>query len=104
MTNTMGQRGSTIVRATTSSIVSSFSQSPVTIADGVDSSAIEYIFSYETGSPISVSTHSTPQCTRSSCQHTFRVGGSRVQQYTVSVTARNVVGVGIESTAVTVGM
>ena len=47
-------------------------QSPVTIADGVDSSPIEYIFSYN-GSPISVPTGSTLQCTNSSCQHTFGV-------------------------------
>ena len=85
-------------------LFSPFSQSPVTIADGVDSSSIEYIFSYGTGSPISVLTHSTPHCTSNSCQHTFRVAGSRVQWYTVSVAARNVVGVGIESTPVTVGM
>ena len=86
----------------TSSIIAS-SQSPVTIADGVDSSPTEYIFSHN-GSPISVSTGSTPQCTSSSCQHTFRVTSSQVQQYTVSVAARNVVGVGNPSTAVTVGM
>ena len=78
-------------------------QSPVTIADGVDSSPIEYIFSYN-GSPISVTTGSTPQCTSSSCQHTFRVTSSQVQQYTVTVAARNVVGVGNASTPVTVGM
>ena len=78
-------------------------QSPVTIADGVDSSPIEYIFSYN-GSPISVPTGSTVQCTNSSCQHTFRVTSSQVQQYRVSVAARNVVGVGSASTPVTVGM
>ena len=79
------------------------SQSPVTIADAVDSSPTEYIFSYN-GSPIPVSTGSTPQCTSSSCQHTFRVTSSQAQQYTVSVAARNVVGVGTASTPVTVGM
>ena len=79
------------------------SQSPVTIADGVDSSPTEYVFSYN-GSPFSVTTGSTPQCTSSSCQHTFRVTSHEVQQYTVSVAARNVVGVGTASTPVTVGM
>ena len=74
------------------------------IADGVDSSPIEYIFSYGTGSLISVSTNSTPQCTSSSCQHTFRDTDFQVQQYNVSVTARNVVGVGNASTLVTIGM
>ena len=78
-------------------------QAPVTIADGVDSSPTEYIFSYN-GSPISVTTGSTLQCTSSSCQHTFRVTSSQVQQYTVTVAARNVVGVGTASTPVTVGM
>ena len=78
-------------------------QSPVTIAEGVDSSPIEYIFSYN-GSPISVSTGSTPQCTSSSCQHTFRVSSSQVQQYRVSVAVRNVVGVGNPSLTATVGM
>jgi len=79
-------------------------QSPVTIADGVDSSPTEYIFSYGTGSPIPVSTGSTPQCTSSSCQHTFRVTSSQVQQYTVTVATRNVVGVGNASTPVIIGM
>ena len=76
----------------------------MTIADGVNGSSIEFIFFYGIGSPISLSTGSTPQCTSGSCQHLFIVGDSQVQQYTVSVTARNVVGVGIESTPVTVGM
>ena len=79
------------------------SQSPVTIAPGVDGSPTEYVFSYN-GSPIPVSTGSTPQCSSSSCQHTFRVTSSQVQQYAVSVAARNVVGVGTPSTPVTVGM
>ena len=79
------------------------SQSPVIIADGVDSSPTEYIFSYN-GSPISVSTSSTLQCSSSSCQHTFRVTSSQAQQYTVTVNARNVVGVGTASRPVTVGM
>ena len=83
--------------------VSVSSQSPVTIADGVDGSPTEYIFSYN-GSPISVSTGSTLQCTSSSCQHTFRVISSQVQQYTVSVAARNVLGVGTASTPVIIGM
>ena len=78
-------------------------QSPVTIADGVDSSPTEYIFSYN-GSPFPVSTGSTPQCSSSSCQHTFRVTSSQAQQYTVSVAARNLAGVGAASTPVTVGM
>jgi len=78
-------------------------QSPVSIADGVDSSPTHYIFSYN-GSPITVSTNSTPQCTSSSCQYTFRVSSSQAQQYTVSVAARNVVGMGNASTPVTVGM
>ena len=83
--------------------VSVSSQSPVTIADGVDSLPTEYIFSYN-GSPISVSTGSTLQCTSSSCQHKFRVTSSQVQQYTVTVAARNVVGVGNASTHVMIGM
>ena len=78
-------------------------QSSLNITDGVDSSPTEYIFSYN-GSPIPVSTGSSPECTSSSCQHTFRVSSSQVQQYTVSVSARNVVGVGAPSTPVTVGM
>ena len=78
-------------------------QAPVTIADGVDSSPTEYIFSYN-GSPFSVSTGSTLQCTSSSCQHTFRVTSSQAQQYTVSVASRNVVGVGTASIPVTLGM
>ena len=86
-----------------SSIIAS-SQSPVTIADGVDSSPTEYIFSYGTGPPISVTTGSTPQCGSSSCQHTFNDTTSQAQQYNVSVAARNVVGVGVPSTPVTVGM
>ena len=81
----------------------SSSQSPVTIADGVNGSPTEYIFSYN-GSPIPVTTGSTLQCTNSSCQRTFRVTSSPVPQYTVSVAARNVVGVGNASTPVTVGM
>ena len=75
----------------------------MTIADGVDSSPTEYIFSYN-GSPFSVTTDSTPQCTSSSCQHTFNDTSSQSQQYTVTVAARNVVGVGNASTPVTVGM
>ena len=75
----------------------------MTIADGVDGSPTEYIFSYN-GSPISVSIGSTPQCASSSCQHTFRVISSQLQQCTVSVAARNVVGMGNASTPVTVGM
>ena len=81
-----------------------FLQSPVTIADEVDSSTTEYIFSYGTGSSIAVSTGSTPQCTSSSCQHSFRVTNTQVRQYTVTVAARNVVGVGNASAPVTVGM
>ena len=79
------------------------SQSPVTIADGVDSSPTEYVFSYN-GSPFSVTTGSTLQCSSSSCQHTFRVTSSQVQQYIVIVAARNVVGVGNASAPVTVSM
>ena len=81
----------------------SFFQPPVSIADGIDSSPIEYIFSYGTGSPVSVSTNSTPQCTSSLCQHTFGDTDFQVQQYNVSVAARNVVGVGNASTLVTIG-
>ena len=76
----------------------------MTIADGVDNSLTEYIFSYGTRPPISVTTGSTPQCGSSSCQHTFRATSPQVQQYTVSVAARNVVGMGNASTPVTVGM
>ena len=75
----------------------------MTIADGVDSSPTHYIFSYN-GSPITESTNSTPQCTSSSCHHTFRNTNYRVQQYTVTVAARNVVGIGDASTPVIVGM
>ena len=85
-------------------ILLSSSQSPVTIADGVDSSLTEYIFSYGTGSLFPVTTGSTPQCTSSSCQHTFRVTSSQVQQYTVSVAASNVVGMGTISTPMMIGM
>ena len=80
----------------------SFSQPEVTIADGVDGSPTEYIFSYN-GFPIPTSTGSTPQCTSSSCQHTFN-RRMEIQQYTVSVAARNVVGLGNASTPVTIGM
>ena len=79
----------------------------MTIAEGIDGSPTEYIFFYGTGSEslqFNVSTGSTPQCTNSSCQHTFRVTSSQVQQYTVSVAGRNVVGVGTASTPMTVGM
>ena len=76
----------------------------MTIADGVDGSPTEYIFSYGTGSPNPVSTGSTPQCTSSSCQHMFRVTNAKMQQYTVTATASNVVGLGNASTPVTVGM
>ena len=72
-------------------------------ADGVDGSPTEYIFSYGTGSPIPVPTGSTPQCTSSSCQHTFRDINFEVQQYNVSAAARNVVGLGNASTPWTVG-
>ena len=74
------------------------------IADGVASSPIEYIFFYGTGSPISVSAGSTPPCANSFCRHTFRNIDFQVQQYNVSVAARNVVGVGNASTPLTVGM
>ena len=76
----------------------------MTIADGVDGSAIEYIFSYGTGSQTPVLTGLTPQCTSSSCQHVFRMTNTKVQEYTVSAAARNVVGLGTASTLVTVGM
>ena len=74
------------------------------VADGVDSSPTEYIFSYETGSPISVSTGSTAQCNSGLCQHTFRDIDFQVQVYNVSVAARNVAGMGNTSTTLTVGM
>ena len=79
-------------------------QPSLNITDGVDSSLTEYIFFYGTESPFPVSTDSAPQCTYSSCQHTFNDTSSQVQQYTVSVAARNVVGVGNASTPVSVGM
>ena len=75
----------------------------MTIADGVNDSPTEYIFTYN-GSRLAVSTGSPPQCTSSSCQHTFRVTSPQLQQYTVTVAARNVVGMGTASTPVTVGM
>ena len=81
----------------------SFAQSPVTIADGIDGSLTEYIFSYN-GAPFPVLTSSTPQCSNSSCQHTFRATSSQAQQYTVSVAARNIVGVGTATTPVIIGM
>ena len=74
------------------------------VADGVDGSPTHFVFSYGTGSPISVPTGSNLQCTSSSCQHTFSDTSHHVQQYTVSVAARNVVGMGNASTTVTVGM
>ena len=87
----------------TGNVTAFSSQSPVTIADGVNSSPTEYIFSYN-GSPISVSTGSTLQCTSSSCQHTFNDTSSQEQQYTLSVAAKKVVGVGNASIPETVGM
>jgi len=79
----------------------SSSQPPVSIADGVDSSN-EYVFTYDGGSE---SLNFTLHCTGGSCQHTFSVpNSSQVQQYTVSVAARNVVGVGTASAPVTIGM
>ena len=71
------------------------------IADGVDNS-YEYIISYDSGSEsLNFSLH----CTGGSCQHTFTVpNSSQVQQYTVSVAVRNVVGVGTASAPVTIGM
>ena len=83
-------------------VLLSFSQPQVTIADGVDSSPIEYVFSYGAGSLISVSTNSTPQCNSSSCQHTYNKI-MEVQQFKVFVNARNIVGLGNASTPVTVG-
>ena len=79
-------------------------QFAATVEDIDDILATHYIFSYGTGSPTPMSTNSTPQCTSSSCQHTFRATSHHVQQYTVSVAARNVIGVGTASTPVTVGM
>ena len=81
-----------------------FSQFPVMIADGVDGSPIEYIFSYGIGSLNLLPTGSNPWCTSSSCQDVFRVTNSKVQQYLVSVAARNVVGLGTANTLVRVGM
>ena len=79
----------------------SSSQPPKFIADGVDNSN-EYIFTYDRGSD---SLNFTHQCNGSSCQHTFSVpNSSQVQQYTVSVSVRNVVGVGTASAPVTIGM
>ena len=62
------------------------------IADGVDGSPVEYVFSYGIGSPNPLPTGSNPQCTSSSCQNVFRVA------------ARNVVGLGTANTLVRVGM
>ena len=78
-------------------------QSPVTIADGVDGSPTEYIFSYN-GAPFPASTGLTPQCSNSSCQHVFNDTSSQAQQYTVSAAAKNVVGIGTASTPVIIGM
>ena len=88
-----------------SSIIAS-SQSRVTIAEGIDGPPSGYIFFYGTGSEslqFNVTTNSAPWCTYSSCQHTFNNTSSQVEQYTVTVAARNVVGVGNASTPVTVG-
>ena len=74
------------------------------IADGVDGSPVEYIFSYGIGSPNPLPTGSNPRCTSSSCQDVFRVTNSKVQQYLVSVAVRNVVGLGTANTLVRVGM
>ena len=60
--------------------------------------------SMELSLQFNVSTGSTPQCTSSSCQHTFNETSSQVQQYTVTVAARNVVGVETANTSVIVGM
>jgi len=78
--------------------VVSSSQAPVFIADMVDSSPIEYIFTYNGSEPLEV----PQQCTGDSCNHTFTV--TQVQQYNVSVAVRNVVGVGTASAPVTIGM
>ena len=79
----------------------SSSQPPGFIAAGVDSSPTEYIFTYDSGSE---SLQFTQPCNGGSCQHTFRITNtSQVQQYTVSVAVRNVVGVGTASAPVTIG-
>ena len=83
------------------SLVWFFLQAPEFVAAGVDSSPTEYIFTYDNGSE---SLQFTQPCTGGSCQHTFRVTNiSQVQQYTVSVAVRNVVGVGTASAPVMIG-
>ena len=80
----------------------SSSQSPVNITDGVDGSLTEYIFFYN-GAATPVPTGSTG-CTSSSCQHTFNDTSSQAQQYTVTVAASNVVGMGTASASMMIGM
>ena len=70
-------------------------QSAVNIAAGVDGSPDAYIFSYNDGDESVVS---SGQCTGGTCTDEFTPDPA-VSQYTVSVTARNVVGEGPPDTA-----
>ena len=65
-------------------------QPAVNIAAGVDGSPDAYIFSYNDGDESVVS---SGQCTGGTCTDEFTPDPA-VSQYTVSVTARNVVGEG----------
>ena len=68
----------------------------MTIANGVNGSADAYIFSYNGGSQSVVSSE---QCIDGTCTDEFTPTDPTVSQYTVSVTARNVVGEGPPDTA-----
>ena len=70
-------------------------QPAVEIAAGVDGSPDAYIFSYNGASQSVVS---SGQCTGGTCTDEFTTDPA-VSQYTVSVTARNVVGEGPPDTA-----
>ena len=70
-------------------------QPAVVIADGVDGSPDVYTFSYNDGDD---SVIPSGQCTGGNCTDEFTPDPA-VSQYTVSVTARNVVGEGPPDTA-----
>ena len=72
-------------------------QPTVTIADGVNGSADAYIFSYN---DVPLPPVPSGQCTGGTCRNVFTPTGPAVSQYTVSVTARNVVGEGPSATRV----
>ena len=67
------------------------------IANGVDGSPDAYIFSYNGGSQSVVS---SGQCIGGTCTDVFTPTDPTVSQYTVSVTAMNVVGEGPPDTSI----